>query len=69
MRLLVIFIFTILMVENYPILMQGYQTVFSGNKASLNSGAVYFGNSNTEILVMSGTLLQQLTQKKKQIDS
>ena len=44
--------------------MEGYQTVFSGNKASLNGGAVYFGNSNTEIFVMSGTLLQQLTQKK-----
>ena len=51
----------------YPILMEGYQTVFSGNKASHNGGTVYFGNSNTEILVMSGTLLQQLTLKKKQI--
>jgi predicted outer membrane repeat protein len=40
----------------YPVLTEGHNTVFSGNKASLSGGAVYFGDSNTEVLVMPETL-------------
>jgi predicted outer membrane repeat protein len=40
----------------YPILKKQRSTTFSGNTAYLNGGAIYWGNANTDIFVMSGTV-------------
>ena len=42
----------------YPILKNRRPTTFSGNTAYLNGGAAYWGNANTEIFVMRGTVFK-----------